>query len=379
MGTESLRDTVENAFEEVIQPETPAPEAPVETTVEAEVPQKADDRPRDESGRFVEKQKDSAGPAPAKATPAKAPPPASAAPAQPATPGSAESRPRYQRPSTWKKETWGIWEKLNKGEQLNPQEIHLMAEEAIRRDSDFARGVSTYKQEWETAKPLIDAMAPFMPLLQQHNIQPAQWIGNLGRAHQLLSLGTPEQKLSTFIRLAGEYGVPVEHMFVRGQDGQVYFNQQMMQQAAMQQQYQPPQQQQDVRKIVAEQLANERANEQIAAMIADKEKYPHVEEVRETMAGLLQAGLADGLEDAYKAALQHPRHFHLYEAQLQQQREAEQREKAEKARREAEAARRKAVSPRTNTPTSVATGGDGKKGLRGAIEEAFDSTVAGRV
>lgn len=363
---ESLRDTVEQAFEQVVE-KTPA-ETPVETVtpVEAEPP-KGEDRSRDPlTGQYVAKPKEEAKPE------ARPQPQAPAVPAVPV-------KPKYQRPTTWKKETWGIWDKLNTGTALTPEEIHQMAEEAIRRDADFARGVSTYKQEWEGAKPLIEAMAPFMPLLQQHKIEPATWIGNLGRAHQMLALGTPEQKLGMFIRLAGEYGVPVERMFVQGQDGQWFFNQQMLQQHAAMQQQQPPPQQRDVRQTVQELLAEERANEHISAMGADKQKYPHFDEVRETMAGLLQAGLANGLEDAYKAALQHPKHFHLYEAQQQQQRETAEREKAEAARKAAEVARRKTASPRSGTPTTTATGGEGKKGLRSTIEDAFDTTVGGRV
>jgi hypothetical protein len=153
----------------------------------------------------------------------------------------------------------------------------------------------------------------------------------------------------------------------------------MLQQAAVQQQHQPQQQPQDVRRTVQELLAEERAQQTIASMLADKEKFPHAEEVRETMAGLLQAGLASGLEDAYEAALRHPRHAQLFEAQQEQQRQTAERERAEKARREAEAARRRAVSPRTATPTSVASGGEGKKSLRDTISSAFDERVSGRV
>lgn len=377
MGTETLRDQISANVEALettqeVTPATPAETPPAVEAVETPAGRTAG-RQRDEQGRLLPgkavKETSAAGQEKA--------PPAQTNTAQATQPApAAETKPKYQRPSTWKKETWGVWDKLNKGEVLTPQEIHLMAEEAIRRDSDFSRGVSTYKQEWETAKPLIDAMAPFMPLLQQHKIEPSQWIGNLGRAHQTLALGSPEQKLAAFIRLAGEYRVPVEQMFARGQDGQWYFNQQTLQQAAQQQ---PQQQPQDVRQVVQETLAKERADQKVAEMSADTKTYPHFEEVRQTMAGLLQAGLSDGPEDAYKAALQHPKHFHLYEAQQQQQRETEQREKAEAARRATEAARRKAISPRSATPTSVATGAAGTKGLRSTLEEAFDSTVQGRV
>lgn len=369
--SESLRDTITSAVESLETPaETPAVETPAPqveaTSVETAPP--ADTRPRDEQGRFVEKPKESAAQAPAKAATAKGPQPQ--AQAQPATPAAAVSK--INRPSTWKKDHWEAFDQLA---QTNP----ALAAYINQRESEYAKGVSTYKQEWEQAKPLIDAMAPFMPLLQQHQIQPAQWIGNLGRAHQQLAMGTPEQKLGMFIRLAGDYGVPLEQLFVKGQDGQVYFNQQHVQAAQMQQQHQPQQQQPDVQALVNEAISAREARGSIAAMESDTEKYPHFVEVRETMAGLLQAGLANGLDDAYKAALQHPKHFHLFEAQQKQQRETEERERAEANRKAAEAARRKAVSPRTATPTSVASGGEGKKTLRDTISSALDERVGGRL
>jgi hypothetical protein len=377
---ESLRDTIAAAVENAETGGVDNAVIPAETVAQdsaATIPAAptAAERARDDAGRFTEKPKEPAASASAKATTAKAPlPPAQAAPPLAAEP----AKPRYQRPSTWRKETWGVWDKLNAGQQLTPEEIHLMAEEAIKRDSDFASGVSTYKREWDNAKPVLEAMAPFMPLLQQHKIEPGTWIGNLGRAHQMLALGTPEQKASMFVRLAGEYGVPIESLFVQGQDGKLYLNQQLQQQPTQQQQPQGLRPE-DVQKLVDERLTAQTTTANIQAFAADKEKHPHFEVVRDTMAALLQAGLADGLEDAYEAALRHPRHAQLYESIQQQNRQAEEARAAEDRRKATEAARRKAVSPRSATPTSVATAGDGKKGLRSTIESAVDSVVGGRV
>lgn len=373
---EALRDTVENAFDAVInKTETPAAETPaVEVSAEQKAEAPAGDRPRDpETGKFVEKKEQ------AKAKEA-APQKPQQQTGTPPPPVVASSKPKYQRPTTWRKETWGVWDKLNAGQQLSPEEVHLMAEEAIRRDSDFARGVSTYRQEWENAKPLIEAMAPFMPLLQQHNIQPTQWISSLGNAHRILALGSPQEKAARFAQLAQEYGVPLEQLYMLGQDGRLYVNPAFqnvpMQQHQQQQQALRPE---DIDARIEQRLIDRQSEEAITSMAGNREKYPHFEEVRETMAGLLQAGLADGLEDAYDAALRHPRHAQLFTAMQEQQRQADEQAKAEERRKAAEGARRKAASPRTGTPTSVASAGDGKKGLRSTIEEAFDSTVGGRV
>ena len=52
-----------------------------------------------------------------------------------------------------------------------------------------------------------EAIAPFREHLKQQNINEAQWINNLGRAHLILSQAPPEQKIQMFHRLAQDYGI----------------------------------------------------------------------------------------------------------------------------------------------------------------------------
>lgn len=288
-------------------------------------------------------------------------------------PGKAEEpvKPRPARPSSWKKEMWDHWEKLDP----------TVAEYLHQRESEFAKGVSTYKTEWEKAKPLLDAIAPYQQDFERWGINPAQQFARYAEIHKSLALGTPQQKLSTFLRVAQEYQIPVQELFVQGQDGKVYFNQQLMQQA--QQQVQQPQQQApDVQKLVAQTFAQHLAQQQAQQFIEAKDAqgnpvHPHYETVREDMAQLLEAGLADDIPSAYDAALGLPKHRHLLEAQQRQQREKDEAEKQRKAREEADRARRNNVSPRTATPSGTA--GGAKKGLRAQLEEAYDQHTAGRV
>ena len=391
--SESLRDQLSAAFDKA----EVSTDAPVDTAVDTvqdstigtedakpsaigAVPDKAlteavkppsDDRPRGPDGKFIEK-KDA--PAPAKqAQPGAAPqsaqkPPTSQSTATaPAAPAPTKARP--QRPSSWKKDFWQHWETLDPA----------LAEYLHTRENQFASGVSAYKAEAEAAKPLMEAMAPFMPVLQQHGIQPGEWIGNLGRAHQTLAMGSPEQKAAMFMRLASEYRVPVESMFVQGQDGKIYWNQQLLQHA----QQQPAQQQQrapqqDPRATVREILEEERARAEVQSMESDSNNYPHFAEVRETMHGLLQAGLATDLKSAYTKALHLPEHSQLREADAAAQRAAdEEKRRAEEAQRVAQA-KAKTVSPRSSTP-SAPQGGEKPKGLRSQLENSFEQVVGGRV
>ena len=348
----TLRDTIEAAVEEHSEPvETVTPEP-------ATVEPKPDDRPRGPDGKFVAKEAD--------ATPkAEAVPPAEAAPVV--------QRPKP--PSSWKKEYHADWDALATGKPLSPERALALLNYNLEREGQYASGVSTYKTEYERIKPFADAVAPFLPTLQQHNIEPGQWISRLGQAHELLVTGRPEQKLGMFLKLARDYQVPVEQLFAQGNDGKVYYNPQV-------QAYQMPAPQVDVSGLVQQEIAKVFSQQQIQNFGTEKDAsgnpaHPHYDTVRETMAQLLEAGLADDLASAYQTALSHPRHAGLAVADRQQREAADKAEQARKAAEQAQRARRSAVSPRTATPAGK-TAGD-KKGLRSALEDAFDQHAEGRV
>jgi len=331
----TLRDTISSAFDTVTAEatQTQTPQTTVDTQTQSTQAQTDAERARDAAGRF-----------------------AKAAEHQQSSQTQVTARP--QRPSSWKKDYWEHWDKLD------PK----LAEYLSQREQEFAKGVSTYKQEWDQAKPLVDAVAPFMPILQQHNIKPNEWISNLGHAHQALVMGSPEQKLSMFLKLAQDYQVPLESLFAQGQDGRVYFNPQV-------QPYQAPQApQQDMRRVVQELLFEQQATQEIQ-QFSKRGDFPYFEQVRETMAGLLQQGLVDDLESAYHAALRMPRHSDLYEQAQAKQREADEQRKRDEAAKAAANARAKAVSVKSSTPTGPVTSADGK-GLRSTIEKAFDEYSA---
>lgn len=271
---------------------------------------------------------------------------------------------KINRPSTWKKDYWEHFDKLA---TENPQ----LAEYINQRESEYAKGVSTYKNEAERAKAIWGALEPFMPELQQHQIDPAQWVGNLGRAHQQLAKGNPQQKLQMFQKLAQDYGVPLQALVQ--QDGQQdpvlqYVSplyEQVNQLKGQLHSWQTQQQQAEQRQIQGQ-------IEKFA------EGRPYFEQVRETMSGLLQSGLAQDLESAYEAAVRLPQHDSIFqELQQQQKLEAEKRA-AEQRAVVATRARNQAVSTRSTTPTGPRSKSNGS-GLRETLAEAFESASTGRV
>lgn len=331
----ALTEAFDKAEVEVPQETIETPVAPANDAAPTETATEKADRLRDEAGRFKKADEQPVTPEVSQD--------AATAPVAPVV------EPR-KPPSSWKKEYWEAYQKLDPN----------VAEYINQRESQFASGVSTYRQEAERAKELNDAIAPFAQDLQTHGIQPAQWIRNLGMAHQTLVKGSPEQKLATFQKLAQDYGIPIQAI----QSGQVDpvmnyvapLQQRINELSGQLNNWQQQQQQQ-------EQTALQKEIEAFAAA------HGQFETVKETMAGLLQSGLAPDLKSAYDKALR----LNDEAWQAEQHRKAEA-EKAAAAAKVAEA-RAKAVSTKSATPAGVM--GSGKKDLRSVLTENVESVLGG--
>lgn len=324
----TLRDTLEASFDAVAeQPDTA---------------EEKEQRARDEAGRF------------AKAEEAKiAAPPASSSPA-PAVPPAPEVAAPKPRPSSWKKDFDPHWEKFDPTVQ----------DYILQREREYANGVSTYKSEAENARQLNEAIAPFLPNLQKHGMEPTQWIKALGTAHEALALGSPQQKVQTFATLLNQYGVDPQHLFQMLSGQQPQFQQP--------QNIPPP----DIERIVEEKLTQKEVNQEYQRFIAEaKEKYPHFEAVKETMAGLLQAELAQDYKSAYEAALRHPRHADIFEAIQKQEREQMEAQAKAEAAAKVSSARGRAVSVKSSTPSGTTTT-SANKSLRESLMDSFDQVQA---
>ena len=252
-------------------------------------------------------------------------------------------RPKPVRPTTWKKEYLPIWDKLTAGEQLTPEESLKLAEYSNQRESEYKKGVSTYKQEADNAKSLVEAIAPFVPELQKQNIHPAAWINNLGRAHMILSSAPYDQRVQLFHRLAQDYGIQLGESVAptqQYQDPQSYaLNQQL---AALQNEVQ------QVRGW-KEQQELSRLNSEIDRVRSNVEKFPHFEVVREDMAQLLERGLAQDLESAYAKAVEKYENFFAPERERLLSQVKKESSKAQQVAK----AKAAAVSLKSVTPSGV--------------------------
>ena len=330
---ESLRDVIENAVETVESPTTQ------ETTSQEAVETPKSTRARDESGKFTKTQ-----------------PEANTSDLEASDDFEAPEDPKIEvkpRPSSWKKDYEEDWGKLDPRIQDYIQQ----------READYAKGVSTYKNQWDMAAPIMESIRQFQPLLQQYGVAPQQWITQLGNAHAQLVTGTPEQKMAVFQQLANDYGVNLGA--VTGQSSyDPQFSSLAQELNQIKSQWGQFQQQQEL--MEQTQLRNE-----IDSFKADK---PYFEEVREVMAGLLQSGMADDLQSAYDKAIR-------LNDDVFSKLQSEQSAKAEAARQEKIAqAKAKALSPKSTSPTgNTASGGKSASSIRDSIMAALDANSTGLI
>lgn len=306
------------------------------------------DRPRDEAGKFVQKEKPEPKVEKVEAAP---PEPKAEVKAEPAKPSL----------TTWRKEYLPIQEKLDKGEALNADEAKKLAAYNVEREKQYATGIATYKSEAQTAKQYTEAMNEFLPLLQQHNINPAQWIQNLGRAHQTLALGSPEQKIQMFSKLARDYGIPLGAVS-QAQSGQLDpVSLQLMQEIQNLKQ--------NLTGITTwqKQLEDKEVAQEVAKF-SDATQYPHFEQVRETMIQLLESGVAQDPDEAYQKAIWLDPEVRTAEIQRQAPPPAQNIQKIAVGKAKAAAGQVRSAAPRSQISPQAAS-----KDRRSALAASFEA------
>lgn len=361
----SLRDTIaanvetfskepDTATAEPLGPTTPSKEGVAAPTAAEPAP---DTRSRNADGTFA------SGPAPAPkpATQATATPTAATAPAA----APAVAAPAHAFPSTWKPELKPHWDKL-------PPEV---LNEVARRESDYAKGVSTYKAEFDRLKPLDSVVAPYREVMKQNGMDEAQAVKKLLDVQYALTYAPPQQKQAIINDLIRDYQLPVR-LAQQGQDGQWTLVDAAAARAPQQQQPAPTQQPQNIDALLDQKFEAREIRQTLRSFVEAKDAqgnplHPHYEAVKDDMALLLEAGRAQDYPSAYATAVR--MHDELQPATPS----AAPADPAAQAKAAAERARRKVTSVPSATPTAPVPAGD--KSLRDNIAENVRTFASGRV
>jgi hypothetical protein len=255
-------------------------------------------------------------------------------------------------PSQWKPEVREHWNKLPKAVQ---QEIH-------RREGDAMRLIGSVGPKIRMADEVMTHMTPFAERLQTNGVSPSTFLGDVFTTIRNLAGGTPQQKAEVVANIVQSYGVDL-----RALDA-VLTNRikappevvQARQMAARAEMVLQQNAQNGVQQIQQE------ADTVVGQFAADP-KHEFIDDVRDLMADLVEAGRVHNLEDAYSAAIW----AHPDTRKILLQREAQQRAVAKTRRASAARMASSSVSGTPSLPGGVA-GASGNGSLRESLEAAFD-------
>ena len=161
----------------------------------------------------------------------------------------------------------------------------------VEREQQFHKGIQQYKEDAHKGRTLGNAIAPHMEYLQQLQVAPEVAVSKLIETERRLRTSDPETKAKEFVRLAHDYGIDLNSLTSVPFDPYHHNLEQRLaqQQAALEQITQSRQ--------MAEQAQLGQTIEQFA------QTHEHFDDVRETMADLLDKGFASDLNDAYAKAV----------------------------------------------------------------------------
>lgn len=240
--------------------------------------EKANEQDRDDDGKFARK--------PAEAEPEKDENPLN----QQKSVEKEETQPKEEAPKTEpERNPFAAWKKsAQEAIRALPPETQQFI---IEREQQFHKGIQQYKEDAQKGRSLGNAIAPHMEYLQQLNVAPENAINALLATERTLRTSDPESKAKAFLKLAHDYGVDVNSLTNVQFDP---YHHQLEQRLA--------QQQAALESITrSRQIAEEAQLGQTIEQFA--QSHEHFDEVRETMADLLDKGFASDLNDAYAKAV----------------------------------------------------------------------------
>lgn len=216
-------------------------------------------------------------------------PPAEASPSQSPEENS-DAVQETGAPKTWSKEALAEWATLPPRAQ----------QEILKREEDFFRGISMYKQSAEIGDRYSKVVEPYAPILAAEKIDPVELFSSFAANHYLLTRGTEAQKLELAANMIQGYGIDFSKLvsFI----GERSFEPadpeiESLRREIADLKSAASSTQQREQAAVAEKLAQE-----IDAFAKDPAN-PFFEEVVDDIVKLFQAGQASNLKEAYDKAV----------------------------------------------------------------------------
>lgn len=368
--TESLRDTIIQAYEKDAEAPSEAPATPeaseplpsepltaaaVSDTEESPNP----GRTRDEKGRFAPKpaSPEVAAKATEQAGAAGVAPTQTLTPAAPAPATQALSELRA--PQSWKPLAREEWAKLPRAVQ----------EEATRLETETRRVLQDAAEHRKMAEAYRETVAPYEAFIRSQGVEPLQAIQGALQTFGVLFTGTPEQKAQVLGNLYRHSRIDVD-LLAKAIDGQPT--------TGGPQNFDPNQLRQQIKQELLQDFTKQRQESDRQAFGREVERFldgrEYAKELSPYIAAVIQADLAEGVvpelnDDLYRrAAAIHPQVSKVFAKR-------DEAEAAKKSQQSAEAARAAGSSVRSQPTTPM--NGASPKDLRAQIEASIGS-LAGR-
>lgn len=200
---------------------------------------------------------------------------------QPETPPVEAEQPKRNPFNAWKKEAQAMLSTL-------PPEAQAMIEE---REAQFHKGLEQYREGARSWQSFSNVVKPYQEYMQSLGVSLEEAVPRLIEAERVLRTAPPQEKANLFLQLAHDYGIDINYLTQVPFDPYKYRMEQQLlqQQQAIQQLSQ------------SRQMAEEQQIGQTIASFAQEHEF--FDDVRDTMADLLERGLANDLEDAYSKAV----------------------------------------------------------------------------
>jgi hypothetical protein len=355
----TIRGDLEAALKQHAEPAEV--EAEVVETVEAVEPaeQTAQERARDEKGRFAPKEADSAESSAEK--------PSVVVPSleadsktirssgdKPEQEGASASVAALAPPNGWTAEAKAVWHTL-------PQAVQ---EAAIKREQDVAKFTSTRDEHASFGKEMYQAVQPYLATIKAEGGTPATAVQSLLNTAYVLRTGTPEARRQMLLQTAQQFDIDLGIPAAKP-NGQAANTPPEL--TALQREVAELKGLLSQRDQATQQQLQTEIQSELEAFAADP-KHPHYSEVKAHMAALLREGVAKDLQDAYDQAVWARPDTR---ATLEAQRRAEEEQKRRtEAKAKAEAAKRRNVSLTGGPGNTAAAAAPGGRSIREELEAA---------
>ena len=202
-------------------------------------------------------------------------------PVQPEPVQAEPEQPKHDPWKSWKKEAAEEMSKL-------PDNVQKYI---IERQDQFHKGLEQYKEAANYAKTIDKSIAPYKEYLSQLGVTPEVAFPNLLKTERTLRVGSPQEKVEMFQKLAHDYGIDL------GALANIPYDANLAQLKAQKEWLESQLQ-------ASQDFKQSHEDAQLQSVLDDfGSQHEFFDDVRLQMADLLDSGLATDLSDAYAKAV----------------------------------------------------------------------------